>query len=407
MNCNFEKVRCDFPFFTNHQKMVYLDNAATTQKPRTVIQKLNDYYQNENVNVHRGAYTLADRITVQYENVRQKVAKFIHADSEREVIFTAGTTEAINWVANGFFLKQLSAGDEIIVTTMEHHSNLLPWQSIAKKTGAKLKFVDFDRNYMLDIADLKDKISNKTRLIAVAAVSNVLGTINPIKEISKIAHQKNALILVDAAQAAPSMPLDVREWDADFIAFSGHKMLGPTGVGVLWGRKALLQDLEPQTYGGGMIDDVAKSEMILREVPWCFEGGTPNIAGVIGLGVAIDYLEHLGMENIYYREKELTDYLLTKMQQLQGLQIYASPQQSRIGIVSFNINKVHAHDVATVLDVQNVAIRTGHHCAIPLMKRLGITGTCRASVYFYNTKQEIDEFVKKIDQTREFFEVYG
>lgn len=290
---------------------------------------------------------------------------------------------------------------------MEHHSNLLPWQSIAKKTGAKLKFVDFDRNYMLDIADLKDKISNKTRLVAVTAVSNVLGTINPIKEISKIAHQKNALILVDAAQAAPSMPLDVREWDADFVAFSGHKMLGPTGVGVLWGRKALLQDLEPQTYGGGMIDDVAKSEMILREVPWCFEGGTPNIAGVIGLGVAIDYLEHLGMENIYHREKELTDYLLTKMQQLQGLQIYASPQQSRIGIVSFNIDKVHAHDVATVLDVQNVAIRTGHHCAIPLMKRLGIAGTCRASVYFYNTKQEIDEFVKKVDQTREFFEVYG
>lgn len=407
MNCNFEKIRRDFPFFTNHQEMIYFDNAATTQKPQVVLQKLNNFYQNENVNVHRGAYTLADQITMQYEEVRQKVAKFIHADSEREIIFTAGTTEAINWVANGFFLSQLSSGDEIIVTTMEHHSNLLPWQSVAKKTGAKLKFVDFDRDYMLNITDLKEKISNKTKLVAITAVSNVLGTIIPIQEIAKIAHQNNALVLVDAAQAAPSMPLDVQQWNADFVTFSGHKMLGPTGVGVLWGRKDLLQDLEPQTYGGGMIDDVERSDMVLREVPWCFEGGTPNIAGVIGLGAAIDYLTYLGMENIYHREEELTDYLLTEMQRLQGLKIYASSKQLRIGVLSFNVGKIHAHDVATVLDTKNVAIRTGHHCAIPLMKQLGITGTCRASVYFYNTEQEIDEFVKKVDQTREFFESYG
>lgn len=403
MNCDFEKIRHDFPFFDN-QNIIYFDNAATTQKPRKVLQKLSDYYQDENANIHRGAYELADKLTMQYEDVRQKVAKFIHASSEREIVFTSGTTEAINWVANGFLLKQLTAGDEIMVTTMEHHSNLLPWQVIAKKTGAKLKFVNFDRNFMLDINDLKKKISSKTKLIAVTAVSNVLGTVNPISEIAKIAHENNAFILVDAAQAIPSIPINVQQWDADFVAFSGHKMLGPTGIGVLWGRQALLQQMEPQTYGGGMIDDVEPTDMILREVPWCFEGGTQNIAGVIGLGIAIDYLNQLGMKNIQQREKELTDYLLTKMQQLQGLKIYASSKQVRMGIVSFNVGKVHSHDIATVLDSKQVAIRTGHHCAIPLMKILGVSGTCRASVYFYNTEQEIDEFVKRLDQTREFFD---
>lgn len=403
MNCNFDNIRRDFPFF-NHQKLIYFDNAATTQKPREILQKLADYYQTENANIHRGAYELADQLTSQYEEVRQKVAQFINAPSEREIVFTSGTTEAINWVANGFLLQQLTAGDEIVVTTMEHHSNFLPWQAIAKKTGATLKMVNFDSHYMLDINDLKKKINAKTKMIAVTAVSNVLGTVNPITEIAKIAHQNGSLILVDAAQAIPSIPVDVQRWNADFIAFSGHKMLGPTGIGVLWGRKQLLQQMEPQTYGGGMIDDVTTTKVVLREVPWCFEGGTQNIAGVIGLGVAIDYLKQIGMKNIQQREEQLTAYLLEKMKQLQGLTIYASPQQVRMGIVSFSVGKIHPHDIATVLDSKQVAIRTGHHCAIPLMKMLGVSGTCRVSLYFYNTEQEIDEFVKRLDQTREFFD---
>lgn len=406
MNCNFDNIRRDFPFF-NQQKLIYFDNAATTQKPREILQKLADYYQTENANIHRGAYKLADQLTLQYEEVRQKVAQFINASSEREIVFTSGTTEAINWVANGFLLQQLTAGDEVVVTTMEHHSNFLPWQAIAKKTGAKLKMVNFDSHYMLDINDLKKKINAKTKMIAVTAVSNVLGTVNPITEIAKIAHQNGALILVDAAQAIPSIPVDVQRWDADFIAFSGHKMLGPTGIGVLWGRKQLLQQMEPQTYGGGMVDDVTTTKVVLHEVPWCFEGGTQNIAGVIGLGVAIDYLKQIGMKNIQRREEQLTAYLLTKMQQLQGLTIYASPQQVRMGIVSFNVGKIHPHDIATVLDSKQVAIRTGHHCAIPLMKMLGVSGTCRASLYFYNTEREVDEFVKRLNQTREFFDFDG
>lgn len=405
MNCNLKSIRQNFPLLQN-KKLIYFDNAATTQKPQTVIQTLTDYYQKQNANVNRGAYQLSAEATIEYEKVREKVAEFIHAKSEREVVFTKGTTQAINWIANGFVQKQLNEDDEIVVSIMEHHSNFLPWQIIAQNTHAKLKCVKMNSDYTLDMQDLKSKITEKTKFVAITAVSNVLGIVNPISEICKIAHQNNALVLVDAAQAVPSMPIDVQKWNADFVAFSGHKMLGPTGVGVLWGKGELLKDCAPLEYGGGMINDVSLDNVILKDVPWRFEGGTPNIAGVIGLGKAIDFLKKIGMQNILEREKNLTKILLEKICNIEGVKVYANPNQNQTGIVSFNIGKVHPHDVATFLDAFGIAIRTGHHCAIPLMHELKVSGTCRASLYFYNTEEEIEQFVQKIKKARDFFGFY-
>lgn len=400
-----EGIKKDFPVLNqivNDEPLVYLDNAATTQKPLKVLAAIKDYYENDNANVHRGVHTLAERATEKYEAAREKVRQFINAKSTKEVLFTRGTTTSINWVAQ-FAGQILKAGDEIVISIMEHHSNIVPWQEVAKKTGAILKFV-YLKDGQLDMDDLRKKITNQTKFVSIAHVSNVLGTINPVEEITKIAHEYGAYMVVDGAQSTPHMAIDLQKMDVDFFAFSGHKMMGPTGIGVLYGKEELLNQFEPVEFGGEMIDFVYESHSTWTELPWKFEAGTPNIAGAIALGAAIDYIQELGIDQIHQHEIELIDYLMPKLQEIEGLKIYGPKDNvKRGGLIAFNIEGLHPHDVATALDMEGVAVRAGHHCAQPLLNYLETPATARASFYLYNTKADCDKLVEALKKTKEFF----
>jgi cysteine desulfurase / selenocysteine lyase len=401
---NVKEVRKLFPILNqevNGKPLVYLDSAATSQKPLPVIEALDKYYREYNSNVHRGVHTLGTKATDAYEGVREKVRNFINAKSTEEIIFTRGTTTAINTVAASYGRANLREGDEIVITYMEHHSNIIPWQQVAKHTGATLKYIPLQEDGSISLEEVEKTVTPNTKIVSVMQVSNVLGAINPIKEIAKIAHKNGAIMVVDGAQSAPHMKIDVQDLDCDFLAFSGHKMCGPTGIGVLYGKKALLEKMEPVEFGGEMIDFVGLYESTWKELPWKFEGGTPIIAGAIGLGAAIDFLEQIGLDNIAAHEHKLAQYALEQMSTIEGLTIYGPKE--RAGLVTFNIDDVHPHDVATVLDAEGIAVRAGHHCAQPLMKWLNVSATARASFYLYNTEEDIDKLVVALKKTKEYF----
>ncbi|GLI85587.1 cysteine desulfurase SufS [Rossellomorea marisflavi] len=404
---DIQEIRKHFPILdqeVNGHPLVYLDSAATSQKPISVIEAVSDYYKGYNSNVHRGVHTLGTRATDGYEGAREKVRSFINAATTEEVIFTRGTTTSINTVAASYGRANVEEGDEIVITHMEHHSNIIPWQQLAKEKGAVLKYVPLQEDGTITLEDVRATITSRTKIVAIMMVSNVLGTMNPIKEITKIAHENGAVMMVDGAQAAPHMKIDVQDLDCDFFAFSGHKMVGPTGIGVLYGKKKHLEAMEPVEFGGEMIDFVGLYDSTWKELPWKFEGGTPIIAGAIGLGAAIDFLEDIGLSNIEAHEHKLAAYALEKMSAVEGMTIFG-PQDpaQRAGLVTFNIDDVHPHDVATVLDSEGIAVRAGHHCAQPLMKWLNVSATARASFYLYNTEEEIDRLVAGLVKTKEFF----
>lgn len=399
-------IREQFPILdqeVNGHPLVYLDSSATSQKPVQVIEAIDRYYRETNSNVHRGVHTLGSRATDLYEGAREKVKDFIHANSSAEIIFNRGTTTAINLVAQSYGLANVEAEDEIVITPMEHHSNIIPWQQVAKIKGATLKYIPMQKDGTILLEDVQKTVTKKTKIVAMAHVSNVLGTINPIKDIAKIAHDNGAVIVVDGAQSAPHLKVDVQDLDCDFYAFSGHKMCAPTGIGVLYGKKEHLEKMEPVEFGGEMIDFVEKYESTWKELPWKFEGGTPIIAGAVGLGAAIDFLTDIGMENILKHEEKLAAYALDRLHEIEGLEIYGPT--SRAALVTFNLGDVHPHDVSTVLDTEGIAIRAGHHCAQVLMKELNVSATARASMYIYNTEEDIDRLVAGLLKTKEYFDV--
>lgn len=397
-------IREAFPILNqevNGHPLVYLDSSATSQKPISVIEAVDDYYRKTNSNVHRGVHTLGTRATDLYEGAREKVRAFINAKSTAEIIFSRGTTTAINTVAWSYARANLSEGDEIVITPMEHHSNIIPWQQAARATGATLKYIPLQDDGTLSLSDVKETITPNTKVVAITHVSNVLGTVNPIKEITKIAHENDAVIVVDGAQGAPHMEVNVQDLDVDFYAFSGHKMCAPTGIGVLYGKQELLEKMEPVEFGGEMIDFVNLYDSTWKELPWKFEAGTPIIAGAIGLGAAIDFLEEVGLDNILEHEKQLATYAMEKMREVDGITIYGP--EERAALVTFNLDEVHPHDTATVLDAEGIAVRAGHHCAQPLMKWLDVTATARASFYLYNTEEEVDRLVEGLLRAKEYF----
>ncbi|KAF0823489.1 cysteine desulfurase [Cytobacillus firmus] len=404
---NAREIRQMFPILdqeVNGKPLVYLDSAATSQKPVPVIEAIDKYYREYNSNVHRGVHTLGTRATDGYEGAREKVRKFINAKSTEEVIFTRGTTTSINTVAASYGRANLSEGDEIVITYMEHHSNIIPWQQVAKQTGATLKYLPLQEDGTISLEDVRATVTADTKIVSIMQVSNVLGVMNPIKEIAKIAHENGAIMVVDGAQSAPHMKIDVQDLDCDFLAFSGHKMCGPTGIGVLYGKKKHLEKMEPVEFGGEMIDFVGLYESTWKELPWKFEGGTPIIAGAIGIGAAIDFLEQIGLNEIEAYEHKLAAYAMEKMSAIEGMTIYGPKEASkRAGLVTFNIDDVHPHDVATVLDAEGIAVRAGHHCAQPLMKWLKVSATARASFYLYNTEEDIDKLVSGLVKTKEYF----
>lgn len=400
-----EKIRKDFPILdqiVNDEPLVYLDNAATTQKPKAVLEAVNRYYQEDNANVHRGVHTLAERATASYEAARETVRRFINASSTKEVLFTRGTTTGLNWIGR-FAEEILEEGDEVLISIMEHHSNILPWQEACRKTGAKLVYA-YLKDGGLDLEDFREKLTDRTKFVSITHASNVLGVINPIQELAKLAHEKGAIMVVDGAQSVPHMKIDVQKLDADFFVFSGHKMAGPTGIGVLYGKEHYLNQMSPVEFGGEMIDFVYEQSATWKELPWKFEAGTPNMAGAIGLAAAIDYLEAIGMDAIEHHEQELIAYVFPKLQAIEGLKIYGSQDLAkRSGVISFNLGNLHPHDLATALDYEGVAVRAGHHCAQPLIQYLEVPATARASFYLYNTKEDCDKLVEALIKTKEFF----
>ncbi|WP_042461767.1 cysteine desulfurase [Neobacillus dielmonensis] len=404
---NIQDIRSQFPILhqeVNDHPLVYLDSSATSQKPVRVIETIEKYYKEYNSNVHRGVHTLGTRATDAYEGAREKVRKFINAKSIQEVIFTRGTTTSLNWVAASYATANLKQGDEIVITYMEHHSNIIPWQQAAKRTGATLKYIPLQEDGTISLDDVRATVTANTKIVSVMQVSNVLGVINPVKEIAQIAHENGAVMVVDGAQSAPHMKIDVQDLDCDFLAFSGHKMCGPTGIGVLYGKKHLLENMEPVEFGGEMIDFVELYDSTWKELPWKFEGGTPIIAGAIGLGAAIDFLNEVGMEKIAEHDHKLAAYALERMAGIEGISIYGPLDPAkRTGMVTFNLDDVHPHDVATVLDAEGIAVRAGHHCAQPLMKWLQVSATARASFYLYNTEEDIDKLVEGLVKTKEYF----
>lgn len=400
------KVRQDFPILgeqVNGKDLIYLDTSATSQSPIQVIEAMNDYYRTYNSNVHRGVHTLGTKATDAYEKARMKVRSFINAQRFEEIVYTRGTTAAINLVARSFGDLVIEAGDEIIVTEMEHHANLVPWQELAKRKDAKLVFVPLEADGTITLDSLKSVMTERTKIVAITHVSNVLGTINDIKSMAEIAHEHGAYISVDGAQAVPHMTVDVQDLDVDFYAFSGHKMLGPTGIGILYGKADLLDKMEPIEYGGDMIDYVYKTESTWTDLPVKFEAGTPMIAEAVGLNATIDYLNDLGLDNIHAYEKELVEYAYDKMSAIEGIEIYGPDKSQRAGLITFNLKGVHPHDLATALDSEGIAVRAGHHCAQPLMKWCQAHSTARASFYIYNTIEEIDQFIESLEKTKEFF----
>lgn len=400
-----EKVRQDFPILSqsvNDEPLAYLDNAATSQTPLPVIQVIQNYYLHDNANVHRGVHSLAQRATEQYEGARRKVADFIHADQAAEIVFTRSTTEALNLIVRAYVEPRLKVGDEIVLSIMEHHSNLVPWQEVAKRTGAKLRYIGLTADQTLDLDQASNIIGPQTKLVALTAVSNVLGVTNPVRKIADLAHQVGATMVVDAAQLAGHAKVDVQALGADFLTFSGHKMLGPTGIGVAWGRQKLWQAARPVQFGGEMISNVSKDASSFKPAPLGLEAGTPNIEGAIGLAKAIDYLQTIGLDNIQEREQQLADYLLPRLLAVPGLTLYG-PHDHHGPIFAFNLAGIHPHDLATALDMEGVAVRAGHHCAQPLMTELGIDASVRASLSFYNTQAECDRLIEALQASRRFF----
>ncbi|WP_423188654.1 cysteine desulfurase [Alkalibacterium sp. f15] len=410
MTISSEKWRADFPILhqvVNDEPLVYLDNAATSQKPTAVLKAVEEYYHTSNANVHRGVHTLAERATTQYENARETVRRFIHANETAEVLFTRGTTTSLNWLAQSLGDAIVEPGDEIVISYMEHHSNIIPWQQLAKRKQAKLVYIELTGDGQLDMDDARKKITDKTKIVSLTHVSNVLGSITPIKAIAELTHAKGGVMVVDGAQAVPHMPVDVQALDADFYAFSGHKMLAPTGIGVLYGKREWLDKIEPIEFGGEMNDFVGLESSTWKELPWKFEAGTPNISGAIGLAKAIDYLEIIGMNEIMEHEQEIVDYLMPKLANIEGLTVFGPKNpKDRTGVIAFNLESVHPHDVATAMDMEGVAVRAGHHCAQPLMTYLEQQSTARASFYLYNTRADADKFVEALIATKEFF-AYG
>ena len=400
--------RKDFPVLRrkiNGKKLVYFDNAATTQKPRQVIDAVKDYYENYNSNIHRGVHTLSAEATEAYESAHDKAADFINADNQEEIVFTKNTTESLNIVANSF-RTTLRKGDEIVLTRMEHHSNLVPWLNAAKFSGAKIRYADIDGNGKLKPDQIRKLMSKKTRVVALTHASNVLGTINPVKEITEAARRKNAAVVLDAAQSVPHMPIDVKKLDADFMAFSGHKMMGPTGIGVLYGKREMLKKTKPFNFGGDMIKEVRFDRASWNDLPWKFEAGTPNVAGGVGLAAAIDYLNRMGMRNVREHGTGITGYAMKKLGKLEGVEIYGPRKAKERGaVVSFNVQGIHPHDLSSILDSQGIAVRGGHHCAMPLMGLLGIQGSARASFYAYNTRKEVDRFVAAVERAKKIMKV--
>lgn len=401
------KVRQDFPILfqtVNDEPLIYLDNAATTQKPKQVISAIENYYAHDNANVHRGVHTLSERATKQYEEARETVRAFINAASTKEVLFTRGTTTSLNWVAQGFGDQVVEEGDEIYITALEHHSNLVPWQQLAKRKQARLVYLPLTEEGSVDVTAAQTVISSKGKILAVTQASNVMGTINPIKELAALIHAVGGYIVVDGAQSTPHMTVNVQQLDADFFAFSGHKMSGPTGIGVLYGKEALLEQMTPVEFGGEMIDFVYDETATWAPLPYKFEAGTPNIAGAIGLKAAIDYLNEIGMTEIQEHEHQIMRYLLPKIQEIAGITLFGpTDPEKRTGILTFNIEGVHPHDVATGFDMEGIAIRAGHHCAQPLMRHLDVHATARASFYFYNTLEEAEQFLASLVKVKEFF----
>jgi cysteine desulfurase / selenocysteine lyase len=408
-----EEVRSDFPILKtemNGKPLVYLDSAATSQKPRLVLDTMDNYYKTYNANIHRGIYRIAEKATEEYTNSKVKIAKFINAASMQEIIYVRNTTEAINLVALSWGEANIAKGDHILISEMEHHSNMVPWMMLAKRKGAILDYIALDKEtYKLDMNSLNKMLDKKPKLVAVTHASNVLGTITDAKEITKRAHKKGAKVLIDGAQSTPHMKVDVKDIDADFFAFSAHKMLGPTGIGVLQAKADLLDRMEPIYGGGDMIRSVLYDSYTWNDLPWKFEAGTSDIAGGIGFGAAVDYLDYFGMESIRNHEKELTQYALEKLKEIKGVTVYGPSQkdiESRSGVIAFSIDKVHPHDVAQVFDAEGVAIRAGHHCAMPLVtQKLGIPALSRISFYLYNTESEIDTAIDAIKKVKELFRV--
>ncbi len=401
-----EQIKKDFPILEN-RKIAYLDNGATTQKPTEVIRALEEYYEKNNANPHRGAYTLSIEATELYENTRTKIAKFINAKHREEIIFSKNATESLNLLAYSYGMNNLKQDDEIVISIMEHHSNLVPWQKVAKTTGSKLNYMYINDKFELSDEEIEKKITDKTKIVGITHVSNVLGTINNVKKIIQYAHKKGAIVIVDAAQSIPHMKIDVQDLDADFLVFSGHKMLAPLGIGVLYGKKELLNKMTPFLMGGDMIEYVYEQETTFAELPNKFEAGTQNVEGVIGLGAAIDYIQNIGYDKIQELEKEVVSYAKKELSKLNFLTLYLTPnEENHSSVISFNINGVHPHDVASILDSVGVCVRSGNHCAQPLMRFLGIDSTCRASFYFYNTKDDVDRLVSGLNKAYEMFKKY-
>ncbi|HVH16162.1 MAG TPA: cysteine desulfurase [Candidatus Angelobacter sp.] len=404
------RIRADFPILQreiNGRPLVYLDNAATSQKPIQVIQTLDQFYNYYNANVYRGVYRISEEATVAYEEARRKIANLINAKDPSEIIFVRGTTEAINLAACSWGRSNVGLGDSIMLTEMEHHSNIVPWQQLAREKGASLKYVGISDDGRLVRDEFHQHLeAGNVRLFAATHVSNVLGTINPIRELAGEAHKQGCKVLVDGAQSVPHMPIDVQDLDCDFLTFSGHKMCGPTGIGVLYGKRELLQEMEPYQSGGEMIREVHLYETTFKDPPFRFEAGTTDIAGAIGLGAAADYLTKLGLRNIRDHDKEITKYALSALGKVKGLKMFGpADPETRGGVVSFNLADVHAHDMASMLDEDGIAVRSGHHCAQPLMERLGVPATTRASVYLYNTEEEIDRLVESVERAGRVFKI--
>jgi len=402
-----ETIKKDFPILkrnVNGKPLIYLDNAATSQKPECVIDCIDNYYKNHNSNIHRGVHTLSYESTVMYEDAHKKVADFIGARDWKEIVFTRNATESINLLAYGWGLHNLKEGDEILITIMEHHSNIVPWQMLRDIRGIKINVLGVNEKGDLKLEELSGVLSDKTKLVCVIHASNVLGTVNPVKLITEEAKKVGALVLIDAAQSAPHIPIDVQDIDCDFLVASGHKMMGPTGIGFLYGCSELLEKMEPFMYGGDMIEKVTLTKSTWNELPWKFEAGTPNIAGGIGLGAAVDYIQDIGLQNIYNHEEELLSYALEKMSEYDWINIYGHKGDSEsVGVISFNVEGVHPHDVAGMLDEQGIAIRSGHHCAQPLMQELSMDYAARMSFYLYNTKDEIDLCVETLKKVKTLF----